>query len=140
MGKSYLDLEFTNGNYYLADILEIALVAGESESAFHNYLKKHYSVPQRVQHLTAITNSTIKTLGLPFREVMDGLVEFPHPEQAQGETLPFIIVHGGYLHDFPILLASCMEHNCDKFGVYVRGQYANSSGWWLQKTWSRCII
>ena len=25
MGKLYLDLEFTNGNYYLADILELAL-------------------------------------------------------------------------------------------------------------------
>ena len=27
MGKFYLDMEFTNGNYYLAGILEIALVA-----------------------------------------------------------------------------------------------------------------
>ena len=78
MGRFYLNLEFTNGNYYLADILEIALVAGESGSVFHCYVEIHYSVPQRVQQLTGITNSTIKTLGLPFREVMDELVEFLH--------------------------------------------------------------
>ena len=108
-----MDLEFINGNYYLADILEIALLSEESGKVFHSYGKIHYSVPQRVQQLTGITNSTIKTLGLPFREVMDGLVEFLHRKQARGETLPLIIAHGGYLHDIPILLASCMKHNCD---------------------------
>ena len=45
------------------------------------------------------------------------LVEVLHREQAQSETIPIIIAHGGYLHDFPILLASCMKHNCDKFGI-----------------------
>ena len=62
---------------------------------------------------------------------MDGLVEFLHREQERGETLPFIIAHGGYLYDFPILLACCMKHNSNKFGiltVYIRGHYANSSG------------
>ena len=34
MGKFYLDLEVTNGNYYLADVLEIALVAGECGYVF----------------------------------------------------------------------------------------------------------
>ena len=43
----------------------------------------------------AVTNSTIKTLGLSFREVMDGLVEFLHREQERGETLQIIIAHGG---------------------------------------------
>ena len=66
MGKFYLNLEFTNGNYYLADILEMALLSEESGHAFHSYVKIHYAVPQRVQQLTTITNSTIKTLGLPF--------------------------------------------------------------------------
>ena len=111
MGKFYLDLEFTNGNYYLADILEIALVAEESENVFHSFVKIHYSVLQRVQQLTGITNTTIKSLGVPFRTVMEGLVEFLQHEQAQSDTVPVIIAHGGYLHDFSILLASCMKHN-----------------------------
>ena len=117
MGRFYLDLKFTNGNYYLAGILEIALVAALSVNIFHSYVKIHYSVPKRVQQLTGITNSTIRALVLPFIEVTDGLVEFLHREQARGDTLPIIIAHGGYLHDFPILLASCMKHHCDKFGI-----------------------
>ena len=28
MGRFYLDTEFTNGNYYLADIIKIALLSG----------------------------------------------------------------------------------------------------------------
>ena len=65
----------------MADILEIALVAEESGYAFHRYVKIHYSIPKRVKQLTGITNMTI---GLPFKEVMDGLVEFL---QAQSETI-----------------------------------------------------
>ena len=64
MGKFYLDMEFTNGNYYLADILEIALLADESGYTFHSSVKIHYSVPKRGQQLTGITN---KTIGLPFK-------------------------------------------------------------------------
>ena len=76
---------------------------------------------------------------------MAGLTEFLHREQAQSETIPVIIAHGGYSHDFPILLASCMKHNWDKFGILtgihpVRGQYAGSSGRWLQKTRSRRTV
>ena len=54
MGKFYLDMEFINGNYYLADILEIALETGKSGYAFHSYVKIHYSVLKRVQRLTDI--------------------------------------------------------------------------------------
>ena len=42
-------MEFTNGNYYLVDILELALVAEESGYAFHSYVTIHYSVPKRVK-------------------------------------------------------------------------------------------
>ena len=49
MGKFYLDLEFTDGNYYLDDVLEIALLAGESENVIHSYVQIHYSVPERVR-------------------------------------------------------------------------------------------
>ena len=30
MGRFYLDMKFTNGNYYLVDIMEIAVVAEDS--------------------------------------------------------------------------------------------------------------
>ena len=63
-------MEFTNGNYYLVDILEIAMLAEESGNVYQSY------VPKQVQLLTGITNINIETQGLPFRSVMDGLVEF----------------------------------------------------------------
>ena len=101
MGRFYLDMKFTNGNYYLADILEIAVVAEESGNIYHRNVKIHYSVPKQVQLLAGITNKTIETHGVPFRGVMDGLVAFIRHKAT--ETL-IIIAHGGYAHDFPILL------------------------------------
>ena len=95
MGKFYLDMEFTNGNYYLANILEIALVAGESGIAFHSYIKTHYSV----LHSDWLNFSIVQTLSI-------------------------IIAHD--LHDFPILLASCMKHNCNKFGILAKCMFVDS--------------
>ena len=46
---------------------------------------------------------------------MDGLVE-----------PPIIIAHGGYVHDFPILLASCMKHNYNNFAVLAELVYVDS--------------
>ena len=119
-------MEFTNGNYYLTDIIEMTLLAEESGYAFHSYVSIHYSVPRSVRQLTGITNRILQTVGLPFRDVMNGLVEFLHREQAQSETIPIIIAHGGYLHDFPILLASCMKHNCDEFGMLMECMFVDS--------------
>ena len=63
MGRFYLDMEFSNGNYYLVDILEIALLAEESRNVYHSCVKINYSVPKQVQLLTGITNRTIETHG-----------------------------------------------------------------------------
>ena len=48
MGRFYLEMEFTNGNYYLVDILEIALLAEESRNVYHSYVKVAYSVSIQV--------------------------------------------------------------------------------------------
>ena len=39
-----MDVEFTNGNDYLVDILEIDVVAEESGNAYHSYANINYSV------------------------------------------------------------------------------------------------
>ena len=113
MGRFYLDVEYTNGNYYLADIIEIALVAEESGHVFHSFVKIHYSVPRQVQELTNITDNIVRTVGLPFSVVMNGFIDFLCREQAQSITKPMMVAHGGYLHDFPILLVNCMKNNVD---------------------------
>ena len=63
MERFYLDMEFTNGNYYLVDILEIVLFAEESGNVYHSYVKINYSVPKQVQLLTGITNRAMETQG-----------------------------------------------------------------------------
>ena len=55
MGRFYLDMEFTNGNYYLADIIEIALATEDSGNTFHSYTRIQNSIPKRVKELTNIT-------------------------------------------------------------------------------------
>ena len=65
-------MEFTNGNYYLVNKLEIALLAEESGNVYHSYVKKKIPVPKQVQLLTEITYRTIETHGVPFRNVVDG--------------------------------------------------------------------
>ena len=105
MGRFYSDMEFTNGNYYLTDILEISMMVEESGNISYRYVKVHYLVPKQVQLLTGITNRTIETGGVPFRDVMDGLHAFIRREATEPAI---IIAYGDYVHNFPILLASCM--------------------------------
>ena len=123
MGRFYLDMKFTNGNYYLTDILEIAVVAEDSGNVYHSYVKIHYSVSKQVQLLTGMTNRTIETHGVPFRDVMDGLIAFIRCEATE---LAIIIAHGGYVHDFPIILASRMKHNYSEFAVLAKLVYIDS--------------
>ena len=124
MGRFYLDIEFTNGNYYLVDILEIALLAEERGNIYRSYVKIKDSVPKQVQLLTGITNRSKETHGVPFRNVMDGLVEFIRCEQTH--TPSIIIAHGGYVHDFPILQASCMKHNYNDYTVLAELVYVDN--------------
>ena len=91
-----------------------------------SYVKIHYSIPRRVQQLTNITNKTIKSIGLSFRVVMDALVVFLYCEQAQGETIHIIIAHGGFLDDFPILLANCIKHNYSDYTIVTECTYVDS--------------
>ena len=123
MGRFYLDMEFTNRNYYLTDILEIALVAEESGNIYHRYVKIHFSVPKQMQLLTGVANITSETHGVPFRDVMDGHVAFIRSEATEPAI---IIAHRGYVHDFPILIASYMKHNYSNFGVLAELVYVDS--------------
>ena len=74
MGWFYLDIEFTNGNYYLSDIIEIALISEDSGYAFHSYVKLHYTIPKRVKLLTNIQDKTINEIGLSFTKVIQEVI------------------------------------------------------------------
>ncbi|MAG86097.1 MAG: hypothetical protein CMB97_01635 [Flavobacteriaceae bacterium] len=108
MAQFYLDMEFVNGNYYLVDIIEISLVAEDCGYTFHGYV--YTTILRQVQQLTHISNNTIRMIGLSFYKVMEGFFEFIKLESGSSSS-PLIIAHGGYLHEFPFLLANCMKHN-----------------------------
>ena len=57
---------------------------------------------------------------------MDALVEFLHREQAQSKTIRSNIAHGGFLNNFPILLANCIKHSSDNYSILENCMYVDS--------------
>ena len=115
MARFFLDLEFTNGNYYLADIIEIALLSEISGFTFHTYVKIDKCLPPVVRKLTGITDKMLLDNGLLFPIAFRKMVEFIREElmdNDKDESL-IIVAHGGVQHDFPIQLANCARYNID---------------------------
>ena len=73
MVRFYFDTEFTNGNYYLGDIIEMALLAEESGNKFHSYVRLHYLVPTRVKELTNISDDLLASAGCYKHSDVEGL-------------------------------------------------------------------
>ena len=126
MGRFYLDLEFTNGNYYLADIIELALLSEETGNVFHSYIRIHYLIPKRVKELTTISDDTLASIGCSFKDTFVALNDFIKSETLQDESKPLIIAHAGFLFDFPILVTNCMKHKIQDFGILQHCLFADS--------------
>ena len=105
-------MEWTNGNFYLGDIFEIAVISGDSGHIFHSYVKIHYKLSENIKFLCGITDDILENND-SFSNVFITLLNFLEKEQATSNTLPLIIAHGGYDHDFPLMLTNCMKHKCD---------------------------
>ena len=123
MGKFFLALEFTNGNYYLSDIIELALIAEETGKVFHRFVKIHYQIPNRVRELT---DETLANLGCSFTDMMTEMIGFIQCEQLDSNTNPIILAHGGYYNNFPILLANCMKHSFTDYGILKKCLFVDS--------------
>ena len=126
MGRFFFDTEFTNGNYYLGDIIEIALLAEESGHMFQSYVQIHYLIPTRVKELTNISDDLLASAGCRFRDAMVAFLDFIQREQIKSSTAPVIIAHGGYLFDFPILLANCMKYGVSDYGILINCSFIDS--------------
>ena len=100
MGRYYLDLEYTNGNYYLSDIIELALLAEHTGNTFHSYVRIHYLIPTRVKELTNISDDLLATAGCSFKDTIASLSAFLHDEQKRSDTQPIIIAHAGFFIRF----------------------------------------
>ena len=126
MGRYFLDLEFTNGNYYLADIIELALLAEHSGNIFHSYVRIHYLIPTRVKELLNISDDLLATAGCSFKDTIASLSAFLHDEQKRSDTRPIIIAHAGFSFDFPILFANFIKHKITQLNVFKECLFADS--------------
>ena len=72
-----------------------------------------------MRQLTNMANETVKSSGLSFTAMMDALVDFLSCVQAQSETIPIIIAHGGFSNDFPILHRNCIKLRYGNYCAYV---------------------
>ena len=114
MGRYYLDMEFTHGNYYLGDVLEIALVTEDGLNEFHGLVQINYPLPRQVTELTKLTDHLLSLHGRSWKDTITTLIDFivcrEEKEEEKEEGSPVVIIaHGGYLHDFPLLLTNCMK-------------------------------
>ena len=110
MGIFFIDIEYTNGNFYLGEVFEIACLSEGSGYAFHSYVKISDNIPRYIQKLCNITTSIIYN-SPSWCSVIQGVIEFI---KAEEDTSPTIIVgHGGNLFDFPLLIAQCLKCGYD---------------------------
>ena len=116
MTKFYLDTEYTNGNFYIGDIFEIALIAEESRNVFHTLIKIPSKVSNYIEFFCGIKNNILQSCGLTFQKCFTDMTDFINKEAQSDDDDDddiVIIAHGGFLSDFPLLLINCLKNECD---------------------------
>ena len=86
MNRFYLDTEYSNGNFYLGDIFDLALIAETSGHVFQTLIRIPSPLDNYVQFMCNITDKIL---------------------QQEGMT------HSEFLCDFPLLLTNCIKNKCD---------------------------
>ena len=137
MGVFFLDLEFVNGNFYLADIFEIALLSHNSKHLFHNYIKLHQPLPRYVQKLTHLNDEFLIENGTSFKKTMSNFIAFLQHEQTLDPTPLVIVAHGGFFSDFPILLSNCFKYNFKNINIlkectFIDSMFTFKNAGWVQ--------
>ena len=113
MGIFYLDMEYTNGNLYLCEIFDIALLSQRSGNIYQSYIDiRPEKIPRFIKKLCNINEWTLYCKSKPFLTVINELLTFIRNEEGElydrEETM--IIGHGSFYNDYPILLAQCMKN------------------------------
>ena len=101
--RIFIDIEYTNGNYYLCDILEIAAFSNKSDRSFQTYVRTFYKVPKGVEELTGITMKICLEKGVSLKCARRGLDVFIRNELESSFEPIRIVSHGGTHGDFPLL-------------------------------------
>ena len=125
MNRFYLDTEYSNGNYYLGDIFEIAVLSEKSGYIFHSYIKIPQPLSPFIMQFCHVTRKRLDMLSLPFNQVMRELIDFIDQESTttsdEAAATTMIIGHGALLTDFPLLITNCIKNSFDytPFTKYV---------------------
>ena len=113
MNLFYFDTEYSNGNYYLGDIFEMALISERSGNMFHVLITIATPLDSYVKFLCHITDKDLQSKGISFKQAFDAMVSFINNETKEGEGPATIMAHSGYHSDFPLLLTNCIKNKCD---------------------------
>ena len=92
MGRFYFDTEYTNGNYYIGDIFEIAIVAEKSGNVYHSYVHIGYKILHYLKFMCNITDAILKEEGDTFNSVFNALINLIKFEE-KNEDIPTLIAH-----------------------------------------------
>ena len=107
VSRFFLDTEFSNGNFYLGDIFEIAVLSEDSGNIFHEYIDIGYMLPKYVENMCKINSSQLLLEGRSFKKVIEEFTNFIQHEANMRQ--PIIIAHGGFHNDFPLLITNCRK-------------------------------
>ena len=113
MSLFYLDLEYSNGNFYLRDIFDLTLISERSGHVFHSLINIPLPLDDYVKFLCNITDNTLQREGTTFGQAFDAMTAFVNDDvEEKGEPVT-IVAHSGYLNDFPLLVMNCIKNKCD---------------------------
>lgn len=113
MNLFYLDSEYSNGNFYLGDIFELAVIAEKSGNVFHTFITIPTPLDSHVQFMCNITDNYLQTHGLSFKQAFASMICFINSETKEEEGPAIIMAHNGFYCDFPLLLTNCIKNKCD---------------------------
>ena len=116
----YLDLEYSNGNLYVGDIIEIAAIGGESGWIYHT-CQYRSEITAICYIFTGIIDETLRTFGVSFKDAFKGLSDFIRQELESNPSALTLISHGGIL----LLLTNYMKNDVD-YGFLTTATFVDS--------------
>ena len=113
MNRFFLDTEYTNGNFYIGDIFDLALIAEKSGHIFHTLIKVSAPLDNYIKFMCSITDEKLKKEGVTFKHAFEAMIAFISAEKEKDGEPVAIMAHGGFTCDFPLLVINCLKNKCD---------------------------
>ena len=113
MNRFFLNTEYTNGNFYIGDIFDLALMAEKSGHVFHTLISVPAPLDNYIKFMCSITDEILKKEGVTFKYAFEAMIAFISAEKVEDGEPVTIMAHGGFTCDFPLLVTNCLKNKCD---------------------------